>query len=477
MQNIGWETEKQELCHIFKERLLANRMQITFGELSQINLPSFFRSYLKSQAKRFFEQENPLHLDNSTRFDLATDEVQKGLAALNEALQRSTLFTEVEISDAVDRTLSLQIDFFVKPRTTLERVFFKSIESRSQKELLQAILGISDNRIFIQELIKRLKTISQPVISKDEFSRLAREVETEVYRRDAISFFLQDITAILEFLAVIEPQKDLMLKPALLPELLRERNLTELAQKVQWQLPHFSHEKLVLVEIEKLLRKSEAPKEPVGKPQNSEARKLSSETDWQEAIFSSNAAEDHPFLDFSEKSESNGKSDSGANEKKSPLKGNNVLFSSSRSETIGAREMGPIEPGQKEIPKIQKPRIIYKDEEKGLPKKGGGFGRHAEEKENIVIDRKMIENQPEGPIPSLATIIDPRSRKILIRKIFKKDEVAFNAFIEKMEATVTWKEAKVMIDAELHRRNVDIFCREAIRLGDLIFSRYFPKKR
>lgn len=475
MQNIGWETEKQELCQIFKERLLANRMQITFGELSQINLPSFFRSYLKSQVKRFLDQENPLHLENSTRFDLTAEEVQKALAALNDAFQRNTLFTGVEISDAIERTLSLQIDFFVKPRTTLERVFFKSIESRSQKELLQAILGISDNRIFIQELIKRLKATSQPVISKTEFSRLTHEVETEVYRKDSISVFLLDITAILEFLALIEPQKYHLLKPALLPELLRERNLTELAQKVQMQLRQVVDEKLALTEIEKLLRKSDAPNETVRKPENPDTRKPSADTDWQEAIFNSNVAEDHPFLDFSEKSE--GKVESGVNENKSLLKGNNVLFSSSRSDTMRAREIGALEPGPKDAPKIQKPKIIYKDEEKSFPKKGGGFGRHADEKENIVIDRKMIENQPEGPIPSLATIIDPRSRKILIRKIFRKDEVAFNAFIEKMEATVTWKEAKVMIDTELHRRNVDIFCREAIRLGDLIFSRYFPKKR
>jgi hypothetical protein len=477
MQNIGWDTEKHELCNILKTRLLENRTQITYGELLQKKLPSFFRSFLKSQVKRFFEQEKPVQIENSSRYDLQSEEIQKSLALLNEVIQRGTLFSSNEISDAIERTISLQIDYFIKPRTTLERVFYKSKESRSQKELLQAILGISDNRIYIQELIKKLKASPLTIITKSQFTLTAQEVETDVYQKNMLSAFLQDVAVLMEFLGIIQPEGNQKFKARLLSEMLLERNLNDLAERVKSQLTHLSEERLALPEIEKLFRNTQEPAESKANPRTSESKKNSPDSDWQEEIFKSEESDEHPFLNFSEKNEPASHDESDKNGKKTPAVGNKVVFTSGRSQIFGAQEIGSLEPAERETPKIQKPKIIYKGEEKSFSKKGGLFGRHVDDKENITIDRKTIENQPEGPIPSLSTIIDPRNRKILIRKIFKKDEIAYNEFMEKMEATTTWKEAKVIMDTELRQRNVELFSREAIRLGDIIFGRYFPKKR
>lgn len=472
MRNTGWHSEKHELCNILQERVLEGRKQITYSELIEKNLPGFFRSFLKSQIKRYFDQENPVKIEKNSRYDLHFDEIQQELGRLKEAIQQSTLFTADEISDAIDKTVSLQIDYFVKPRTILERVFYKSKESRSQKEILQAILGISDNRIYIQELIKKIKSNSTANISKSEFARLAREVETFVYQQDTISVFLQDVSVLLEFLSIIHNQTITTLKVNLLPEMLLARNLNKLTELAQ---SNASEKAYTLKQIEELLQTTPETFPFKNNGRDNKKKKNFPSSDWQEEIFYNDKTDMHPFLDFSEKSE---QPDEPAEKKKTTAKtGNKVFFASGRSQTIGAREIESLNRKEKETPKVKKPKIIYKGEEKNFPSKTGLHGRHADEPENMMIDRKMIENQPEGPIPSLSKIIDSRSRKILIRKIFKKNEVAYNEFMEKMEATLTWKEAKVMIDEELLKRNVEPFSREAIRLGDLIFSRYFPKKR
>jgi hypothetical protein len=98
------------------------------------------------------------------------------------------------------------------------------------------------------------------------------------------------------------------------------------------------------------------------------------------------------------------------------------------------------------------------------------------EEDNLVIDREVIERQPPGPYPPLRSLISNKERKTLIKKLFNNDRGAYHAFIDRLESIDRWKEAKAAIDEELMRRQIQPFCREAMRLGDIVFSRYFSKK-
>ena len=99
------------------------------------------------------------------------------------------------------------------------------------------------------------------------------------------------------------------------------------------------------------------------------------------------------------------------------------------------------------------------------------------EPQDIIIDRKQIESQPKGPLVALNSIIDEKSKKLIQKKIFEKDDIVYNNFIMRLESVDNWKEAKQIIDEELLIRAVQPFSKEALTLGDLVFNRYFPKKK
>lgn len=123
--------------------------------------------------------------------------------------------------------------------------------------------------------------------------------------------------------------------------------------------------------------------------------------------------------------------------------------------------------------------------------KGGKNGSIADARQDIItnnhpriiytddsydkIQREKIERQPPGPYPSILDFIDPEDWKLFLKKIFKKDSLDFSRFIHKIDKTDKWRSAKEIIDWELEQRSVDPYSKEAVRLGDIVFAKFFSK--
>jgi len=63
-----------------------------------------------------------------------------------------------------------------------------------------------------------------------------------------------------------------------------------------------------------------------------------------------------------------------------------------------------------------------------------------------------------------------------VKRIFNNSEKEYEKFIDRLEKIDSWKQAKETIDRELNVRLIKPFSKEALRLGDIIFTRYFPEK-
>jgi hypothetical protein len=154
-----------------------------------------------------------------------------------------------------------------------------------------------------------------------------------------------------------------------------------------------------------------------------------------------------------------------AKDKPSPMPKSSLGAAQSSLNLEAARKSGEFprteaSPAKKSIRKAE-PKIIY---------------RESESDEQAVISHAKIEAQPPGPYPSLTQIIDEKNRRVFIRKIFQKDLDAYLAFIERLEAMQTWKEAKALLDREFQQRQVNQYSKEAVRLSDMVFRRYFAKR-
>ncbi|MEK7729762.1 MAG: hypothetical protein AAB354_15250, partial [candidate division KSB1 bacterium] len=99
-----------------------------------------------------------------------------------------------------------------------------------------------------------------------------------------------------------------------------------------------------------------------------------------------------------------------------------------------------------------------------------------EEEEPVMVSRAKLEQQPSGPFPVLANLIDEKNRKLFIKSIFQRDDEAYMDFVQRLEVIQSWKEAKALFDGELNRRKINPYTKEAIRFSDVIFGRYFAKR-
>jgi hypothetical protein len=94
----------------------------------------------------------------------------------------------------------------------------------------------------------------------------------------------------------------------------------------------------------------------------------------------------------------------------------------------------------------------------------------------LIINRRDIERQPPGPYPSLQSLINNKAQRLFIKKIFRKDGEKYSEFIQQLEEQDKWKDAKAIIDTELEKRRISPYSKEAVHLGDIVFSRYFSRK-
>jgi len=483
MQSNEWEAEKQDLFFAFKKRLINDKDQVEFGDLLNFDLPAFFKSFLKTQVRRFYEAERPINLNKSSRFNFDSEEVTKLISQLMHAIQNATLFSSKEIAEAIEKTIGLQIDFLVKPRQTLQQIFFKVKASMPYADILQAVIALSDNRPYMRHLIQILKNIHEKTISKNFFIRLLQEAEEEVYRQKPISAFIQDTSAVLEFFSQVKGEACNRIKRSLLTNMLRERNLINLAERFQAFSDRNSHgdEFIDLAEIEKILEGHLAHIELESASPKKMARDLKRQKDQvleqiirRAAQSKEEPAANHFLTDTNDLVEEEPE----LNErKKENLKKNWVLFGSNNSNVIGGNEIEEIEIKTPEPPSFKKPKIIYKEDQLPTRKSKTALSRLPDEEADVLTKRSKFTTQPIRSIPDLASLIDDRSRKMFIKKIYRKDEAAYQGFIAKLQTKMTWKEAKAAIDQELGSRGIEPFSREAIRLGDLVFGRYFPKKQ
>ena len=93
--------------------------------------------------------------------------------------------------------------------------------------------------------------------------------------------------------------------------------------------------------------------------------------------------------------------------------------------------------------------------------------------EKFTIYRNKIEKQPPGPYPPLKKIISSKEQRNFVKKIFNSDFDAYFEFIQNLDKTEKWKTAKHMIDHEFEKRDIDSYCKEALKFGNKVFAKFF----
>jgi hypothetical protein len=438
-----WENEKQRLLDILLRRVSQGNDKVNCNDIVMGKFPEVFQVCLRNYARKLFDEEKPLQLSSQARYNFQSEHFKKYFEHAKEALIGETLFTEEEIKRLAKISVSLQFDALVRPRQTIIEVLFNTTNQRDKEDVLTVIRGFDDNRPFIQRLIGSIENLDAEIITRKEVEELTKRSEKQVYNEKPMSTFLKEISLLIKFETSIIGKEQRRVDSKVLLGMLNERGLQPMADGIKDEAR--SKEFWSFKEIESALErhllvggleysKSSAPKD--GKLDRRDFGKPHTIT--LDAFDEIDTSLDN---EISKTSEPN-------NEVSVRLQ-----FVEDNSET-DAQEEAEFHSSQK----FNESKNYFNLED------------------TLIINRSDIESQPPGPYPALHTLISQKSRKIFIKKIFRKDGQQYIEFIQRLERQDKWKDAKAIIDSELEKRGIRPYSKEAILLGDVVFSRYFSRK-
>jgi hypothetical protein len=437
-----WQDEKDRLIAELEKKILGRREQITIQEISAVPMPELLLAAFRNHARGILKRERPLVLQSAHRFILDDGEIKTHLRRLRELLLDRLVMPRDEVIEVIVFAVKLQFDVMTKPRTALVSLLYERALERERDDVATIITGLGEQRPMIAALLNLIGDYPPGPVNREAFVALCRRAEKMAYGEKPVSALLADLSDYMAFCSGIVGTPVAEIDNQTVLGILFERNLKEMAegllpiltQKDKWALP----------EVEKV---------------------------FEHQIVSSglSLAADGPGQLFPPPEINPGE-----------------FFNESDSEDD--RRSGKNGQGSKTVDEMTENRNDRSPVPKAVAVEWGyDIFADAADTDTSAISAEAPGSQKTGrhrqadfQIPLLSQplhrLIDEKSRAVFIKKIFKKDAAAYERFVDTLEIAETWKAAKEILDEELSRRKINSFSKEAVRFGDLVFSRYFPRR-
>ena len=100
-----------------------------------------------------------------------------------------------------------------------------------------------------------------------------------------------------------------------------------------------------------------------------------------------------------------------------------------------------------------------------------------EEAEDEILDQTIANTtapSPQAAIQIPAVEISDKLRKMFIKKLFSKDEAAYQSVLEQLEPALSWEESFSIIEEIWQERGLNLFSKESQEFTRVFYERYFP---
>ena len=100
-----------------------------------------------------------------------------------------------------------------------------------------------------------------------------------------------------------------------------------------------------------------------------------------------------------------------------------------------------------------------------------------EEDEDEILDQTIANTtapSPQAAIQIPAVEISDKLRKMFIKKLFSKDEAAYQSVLEQLEPALSWDETFSIVEEIWQERGLNLFSKESQEFTRVFYERYFP---
>ncbi len=406
---------------VVKDQRMDN---IPLAYLMTLDVPQSLKHFFSQEVEIWLREEEKKFV--SLRFDYDEPQVRVLIDKIFDLLSQNAFFDLNKFNQLLERAIKLQLNFIVKPHRTLKQFIFRDADTVSTIEVYDTLKYFSQfeyYKLAISEFFNRKYLHS---IDSTQFSELIDTIDDDYFEKDKLGLTLNTITSIMAAIGQAQQQSLSKLSVDILYDALSDRNLeefTELVQKVKYET---SFKKLSLEEIETLLKEHKLPDDHIAEIKPPESAFETYQPEPETGSGESGTLEGPPAFDLEEPTEE--------------------VFT--EPEAVSSEEPEIVAPPE--------PAVSVADD---------------------LADHVAKQIQSDSPLEDLEEMIQGRIRRKIIKRLFKKNEQAFQSFLSALNKEFSWKVASRIIDDVFYEHEINPYSKEAINLSDIIYLRFFPKDK
>lgn len=416
---------------VIKDPKMTN---IPLAYLTTLDIPESVKHFLDQEVELWLREEET-KFSSEDRFDYDMPQVRMLIDQIFDLLKQNANFHVNKFNQLLERAVKLEMNYLIEPHRTLSQFIFKDNDVVSTMEVYDTLKYFFKYEYYKNAISNyfNLKYLRQ--ISRNQFEDLVNQIDEKAFAGDPVETTLKTIKTIISFISEAEDRDVDNLSYDVLIAALKDRNLTEFSELVEKAQAESAGDRISFIEIDALLRDGALPgkeEEPV----------LAAELDEMEDIETSKPEVAVESIEMEEMQ----------------------LEEEEEEEELVEEE------------EIEEFEEEYEEEEEVM---GEGVAEmtHAGNVADDLADHVAKQIQSDHPLNDLNNMIGWRSKRRFVKRLFRKKEDEYSAFLERINQIQSWKQASKVIDDEFYNREINPYSKEAIALSDIIYLRFFPKDK
>ncbi|MCD4693452.1 MAG: hypothetical protein K8R79_11095 [Calditrichales bacterium] len=434
-----------EIIDVFISRI--KRDVITDDKMTVIPLAYLITRDIPDSIKHFFNQEVELWIraeeekfTSNESFDYDMPEVRMLIDQIFDHLKQNATFHVNKFNQLLERAVKLEMNYLIEPHRTLSQFLFKDSKVVSTMEIYDTLKYFFKYEYYKNAISDYFNLKYLREISQDQFIDLINQIDEKAFAENRLDTTLKIIKTAISSFEEARGEKLNNLSVDVLHTTLCDRNLDDYAELADRLRKETELSELTFEEIETMLREGKIP-----------------------------GIEEEEVEEVEEKAE---------------VKTYDELedIETSKPEVaVDEIEVQEMKPDTAQIEEeVEEVEEEEEEEEEEVEEEVAVEEPPVEKKGDVAQDladyvAKQISS--DTPLESLDNMIKGRTRKKIIKKLFKKKENEFIDFISSINQLSTWKEASSLIDEEFYSRDINPYSNEAINLSDTIYQHFFPKDK
>jgi hypothetical protein len=411
-----------------------NMQDIPLAYLMKCNVPDSVKHFFNQEVELWIREEEEKFSSNE-RFNYDMPEVRMLIDKIFDFLKQNAHFHITKFNQLLERAVKLETNYTVEPQRTLTQFIFKDSPIVSTIEVYDTLKYFFKYEYYIKAISDYFNTKYLREISQDQFRDLIAQIDDNVFKENLFETTLKVVKSIAGFISEAMGEEVTYLNCDILLHAFKDRNL-EVYVKLIKKLDSDDKKEITLIDLENILRDESLDSlkaAAVVEPEEEEAKSIMKE-----------------IKDIEES--------------KPEVKVEGIKLGEMKVEEVEEEVEEEEEEEEEEEVELA---------EKAAPPKARGEKKVA----NDLADFVATQIKSDQPLQSIDDMIKGRTRKKIIKRLFKKKEKDYVSFINSLNDQPSWKEASIIIDEEFYQRGINPYSKEAITFSDIVYNRFFPKDK